>query len=112
MTVTHFQRRAQAGQMSIERVFAALRASMPPEIVCRVFVSRFVSRGILRRLYNMVEAAFHQSDINHITGDVHFLALLLDKKRTVLTILDSASLERLRGMRRGILRWLWYVLPM
>jgi len=111
MTVTHFQRRPQAGQVSVERVFAALRASMPPGIVCRVFVSRFVSRGILRRLYNMVEATFHQSDINHITGDVHFLALLLHKNRTVLTIHDSASLERLKGARRAVLRWFWYVLP-
>ncbi|HEV2804408.1 MAG TPA: glycosyltransferase family 1 protein [Chthoniobacterales bacterium] len=111
MKVTQYQRRPQKGQMSIERVFAAVREKMPVDIVCRAFVSRFVSRGILRRAYNMIEARFHQADVNHITGDVHFLALLLEKRRTVLTILDSVSLERLQGLRREILRWLWYVLP-
>jgi glycosyltransferase involved in cell wall biosynthesis len=111
MNVTHYQRRPHAAQVSVERVFAALREKMPKDIVCRPFVSRFVSKGILRRLYNMVEARFHQADVNHITGDVHFLALLLDKRRTVLTILDSVSLERLQGVRREVLRWLWYVLP-
>jgi glycosyltransferase involved in cell wall biosynthesis len=111
MIVTHFQRRPHAGQVSIERVFAAVRAKMPADINCRVFISRFMSRGIFRRIYNIVEAVFHQTDVNHITGDVHFLALLLHKKRTVLTVLDSVSLERLRGIRREILRWLWYVFP-
>lgn len=111
MTVTHFQRRPHAGQMSIERVFAAVRANMPAGIQCRVFVSRFLSRGLLGRIYNMLEAAFHQGDVNHITGDVHFLALLLHKNRTVLTIHDSASFERLKGARRALLRMFWYVLP-
>jgi glycosyltransferase involved in cell wall biosynthesis len=111
MRVTHYQRRPQKGQMSIERVFAAVREKMPADIVCRPFVSRFVSKGILRRAYNTIEARFHQADVNHITGDVHFLALLLDKKRTVLTIHDSASLQRLTGLKRAILRTFWFALP-
>lgn len=111
MTVTHFQRRPQSGQVSVERVFAAVRARMPREINIRVFVSRFASRGVWRRIYNMVEALFHQGDVNHVTGDVHFLTLLLRKPRTLLTIHDCASLERLKGMRHAILRWFWYSIP-
>jgi glycosyltransferase involved in cell wall biosynthesis len=111
MTVTHFQRRPQSGQVSVERVFAAVRAKMPDDIHCRAFVSRFVSRGVWRRVYNMVEAACHQSDANHVTGDVHFLTLLLSRRRTLLTIHDCASLERLKGVRRTILRWFWYSFP-
>jgi len=111
MTVTHFQRRPQSGQVSVERVFAAVRAKMPSDIKCRVFVSRFVSRGLRRRVYNMLEAVCQQGDVNHITGDVHFLTLLLRKSRTLLTIHDCASLERLKGVRRAILRWFWYSLP-
>jgi glycosyltransferase involved in cell wall biosynthesis len=111
MLVTHYQRRPQAGQVSVERVFAVVREKMPADIRCRVFNSRFVSRGLLRRIYNMIEAVFHQGDVNHITGDVHFLTLLLRKRKTILTIHDSASLERLSGLRRAILRWVWYVWP-
>jgi glycosyltransferase involved in cell wall biosynthesis len=49
--------------------------------------------------------------VNHITGDVHFLALLLRTRKTLLTILDCVSLERLRGVRRAILKLFWYTLP-
>lgn len=111
MIVTYFQRRPQAGQISIERVFDAVRAKMPRGVEGRVFVSRFVSRGVFRRIYNMLEAVFHQGDVNHITGDIHFVALLLRKRKTILTIHDTASLERLKGARRALLRWFWFVLP-
>lgn len=111
MIVTHFQRRPHAGQVSIERVFDAVRAKMPDDIKCRVFVSRFVSRGLWGRIYNMLEAVFQQGDVNHVTGDVHFLTLLLRKRRTLLTIHDCVSLERSKGLRHTILRWFWYSLP-
>src|ERR1700682_629932 len=111
MTVTHFQRRPQRAPGSVERGFAAGRPRMPPNIICLMFVSRFPSHGLWRRVYNMVEAVFHQAQVNHITGDVHFLSLLLRKRTTLLKILDCVALERLKGIRRAILRLLWYTLP-
>ena len=59
----------------------------------------------------MVEAAFRQGDINHITGDVQFLSLLLHKRRTLLTILDLVSVHRLNGWRKACLLFFWYWLP-
>jgi glycosyltransferase involved in cell wall biosynthesis len=111
MTVVHFQRRPQSGQFSIERVFAALRKEMPPDIICRLCVSHFESRSIWRRFYNILEAWLRQGDVNHVTGDVHFLTYLLNRKKTLLTILDCVSLERLKGWRQKVFRILWYVLP-
>jgi glycosyltransferase involved in cell wall biosynthesis len=49
--------------------------------------------------------------VNHITGDVHYLALSLSKRKTVLTIHDLASLHRLHGLLRFAFRLLWYDLP-
>jgi len=49
--------------------------------------------------------------VNHITGDVHYLALGLDGPRTLLTIHDCVSLERLSGLKRALLRWFWYEAP-
>ncbi len=60
----------------------------------------------------MLDAAKHQSQINHITGDVHYLALALDGRRTLLTIHDCAALERLHGWRRAVLKFFWFTLPM
>ena len=72
---------------------------------------RYPSRGIWARLVNILEAPSHQGDVNHITGDVHFLSYLLNKKRTLLTIHDCVNLERLSGLRRKLFFLLWYWLP-
>ena len=63
------------------------------------------------RLASMVWAAFHQGDVNHITGDVNFLGLLMRKPRTMLTILDSASMARLTGWRHRLYGLVWLRLP-
>lgn len=92
-------------------MFRDVRAAMPEGIECREAVARFESRGILPRLYNMVEAMFRQGDVNHVTGDVNYLAVLLHKPKTLLTILDCVTLRRLRGLRYWIVWLLWYWLP-
>jgi glycosyltransferase involved in cell wall biosynthesis len=69
------------------------------------------SKGIWRRLFDIVWARRNRSDINHITGDVHFLVLGLPPDRNVLTIHDCYKLDHLRGLRRWILRVLWFNLP-
>ena len=111
MIVVYFQRRPLPGYFSLERLFADVRAGMPPKINCRVWVARFFSLGLWRRMWNVFEAPLHQGDVNHITGDIHYLDFLLRKQRTLLTIPDCASLERLHGWRRAVLRVFWYTLP-
>ena len=112
MHITFYQRKPQEANYSIERLFDDVRKSFPSEVQCKVAISRFPSRGFFRRLYNIVEAVFRQGDVNHITGDVHFLTYLLRKKKTILTIHDLVSVERLKGFRRALFLFLWYRLPM
>jgi len=109
--VTFYERRSQGGNFSIERTFADVRRALPAGIEANVAVSRYPSRGVLRRIYNVVEAVFRLGDVNHITGDVHILTYLLRKKRTLLTIHDLVSVHRLKGWRRSTLLFLWYWLP-
>lgn len=111
MRVTFYQRFPQGTSYSIERLFLDVRRALPASIDDRVAVSRFPSRGIWRRGYNILEAAFRQGHVNHITGDIHFLTYLLHKKRTVLTIHDCVTLERLHGIRKKVFFFLWYWLP-
>jgi glycosyltransferase involved in cell wall biosynthesis len=59
----------------------------------------------------MIWAAFHQGEINHVTGDVNYLGLLMRRPRTILTIHDSASMERLDGWRRRLYSLIWLRLP-
>jgi glycosyltransferase involved in cell wall biosynthesis len=109
--VTYFHRRPDDGHVSIERVFSEVRDYLPQCVRPRVAVSTFRSRGFWPRVYNMLEAAFRQGDVNHITGDIHYLAPLLRKNKTLLTIHDCVSLERLSGFRRWLFFLFWYWLP-
>jgi glycosyltransferase involved in cell wall biosynthesis len=105
----HFMRKR--GGQSVERLFEDVRAYLPDDIRVHVCESRFRSRGLFRRMYDILRAWRHQGEVNHVTGDVHFLTCLLDRRRTILTILDCDSLERLRGFKRRLLWLLWYWLP-
>jgi glycosyltransferase involved in cell wall biosynthesis len=107
--VTHFMRKT--GGHSIERLFEDVRNHLPRDIEVRVCESRFCSRGLFGRVYDILRARRHQGDVNHVTGDVHFLTYFLDRRRTILTILDCVNLERLQGFKRWLLWAFWYWLP-
>jgi glycosyltransferase involved in cell wall biosynthesis len=111
MRVTYLKRRSYGRTGSIERAFRAIIAAMPPECEVRAVVCPFSSRGLFQCLANMLYAAMHRSDIYHITGDVHYLALLLSGSRTVLTIHDIQTLHRLTGLKRQFFRLFWVILP-
>ena len=109
--VKHYQRKSGSGFYSIERVFEDIRDELSAYIQVSVAVSRFTSRGLFRRIYNSVEAFFRQAQVNHIVGDVHFLACLLSRKKTVVTIHDCVMMTRLPTFRRWIYWFFWLWLP-
>jgi glycosyltransferase involved in cell wall biosynthesis len=111
MRVTFYHRKVLPGHFSVEGYFRDVRNHLPADVEWTTATSRFMSTGVLRRVYNIVEARSRQGDINHITGDVHFLSYLLEKRRTILTILDCGILHRKSGVQRELLRWLWYAIP-
>lgn len=111
-TVVQFERRAGTGHHSLEGLFATVRGALPRHFHVRRSVCRYPSRGVARRLYNMAEARFRRGDVNHVTGDVTFLALSLPARSTILTIPDCEPLTRTTGAKRALLRAFWYVLPM
>jgi glycosyltransferase involved in cell wall biosynthesis len=101
-----------AGQHSIEGLFSTLRRTMA-ELGCEVIpaIAPYESKGFWRRLANIWWAHRNQGDINHVTGDVHFLVLGLPRQRSILTIHDCYRLDQLRGLRRWLLRTFWFDLP-
>lgn len=109
--IRYFRRKQSGTEFSLERVFDTIRRALPGDLIAEEWGCRFMSRGLLRRLLNLLEAPFHQSDINHITGDVHYIALLLARRRTVLTIHDCVSLHFTGRLSSLLILWLWYRLP-
>ena len=94
-------------------MFRVVRDHLPPDrVVSVVRTCPFDSRGVVRRFLNIVAAGQEQdADVNHITGDVQYLAFLLDSDRTILTIPDGTVLRRLEGFRRRLVEEFWFRKP-
>jgi len=112
MRVLHHQRRRLDSHFSLERLFETVRAHLPPEIEAQPCCCPFPSRGLLPRVGNVLHAAAQKADVHHVVGDVHYLVFGLPSRRAVLTIHDTAALDRLRGLRRTVLRYFWFLGPM
>jgi len=102
--------RALGTGYSIERVFESIQKAMSNQIETRVVRVKFYGTNPFKVIWNAVTSAFFQGDINHITGDVHYLTLFMHKKRTILTIHDCGALISMRGWKRILLSFLWYFL--
>lgn len=110
INVTLFSRRSDSG-WSLERVFDDVVKHLPPDIAVSFSYNRFKSQGILKRLYDMLRVPWYQREVNHITGDVHYLTYLLRRKKTILTILDCVFMDHSTGLKRSLLWFFWIWLP-
>lgn len=109
--ITQFMRRPRANAFSMERLFEDVRAHLPPDCAVKVHTCRNFSTGLWGRLQDIWLARQNQGEVNHVTGDVHYLTFLLEKRRTILTIHDFVLLGRLKGLTRLLVWFLWYWLP-
>lgn len=112
MKVTYFHRRPVPDlHFSVEIIFKDVRGHLPKDVECEVVTSRFYSKGLLPRVYNCVEAWYRRGAINHVTGDVHFLGILLPRRNTVQTMLDCVFMKDAKGLRRFVFSWFWMRIP-
>src|ERR1700726_2200488 len=107
--VTYIFRKSIPTFFSIEKLFDALYAQLENS---GTRLSRlelpYVSTGIGSVLRNMWFVARHRkSRIVHITGDVHYAALLCPFYRTIITIHDCVVLQRGTGLKRLVMWMLW-----
>jgi len=103
--------RKKSSPGSLEILFSTVRKFIPNYIDVKVFVPRYESRGIFKRLAIIIESFFNQGDVNHIVGDIHFSNFLLKKGKTILTVLDGVSVINSRGIKRILIKFFWYTLP-
>jgi glycosyltransferase involved in cell wall biosynthesis len=99
------------GNFSIETYFQQIREHLPAPYEPIYVEMPFESNGLWRRLANAIYCAFKQGDINHITGDVNYVASLLKKRKTILTLHDLGRLHETSGIKRRILKLFWYTIP-
>ena len=111
MKVVQIMRKPNGIVFSIEQLFEDIRKGLPDDIDVEAYVDPYSSQGLWRRLAGMIRVIWHQGDVNHITGDIHFLSIFLRRSKTILTIHDCVTLERLSGVRYQVFRFFWYWLP-
>jgi glycosyltransferase involved in cell wall biosynthesis len=112
MKVVFFHRKPRPNvNFSVESLFEQIRKALPKEVQWEVKVLKYFSDGFFKRLYISFEAAFSQKGINHVTGDVNFIAIFLKKKRTVLTMLDVGLMKNPNPVARKVLQLFWIILP-
>lgn len=108
-----FLRPQRSGAYSIENLFQTLLPYIQKHVGADLYTIRHVSLGLKSRLKLLQEVKQERSPVvNHITGDVNFIALALDGKNTILTIHDLESFERKEKLQHHLIRFFWLYLPL
>lgn len=111
MYVSYFFRKRRRNAYSIEHIFEGLSAQIKKE--GRIGVRKIEVSSIRDLFTNIFQARAAQSEVNHITGDIYYVMLGLNKKNTVLTIHDCVFKTQYSkwSFKYWIINWLWYQLP-
>lgn len=111
MKISYFFRKKSPVYHSIENIFDTVIDNIKEYDVVKNEMP-FHSKGLLNRLKIALFARKNQADINHITGDIHFIAPFLRKNRTILTVHDIGSIKQKNIIKSFLLRFFWYTIPL
>lgn len=103
--------RKPSESVSIERVFRQIAKGINKARFEIIFDRMPFSNSTVSTVKNLIFYRKPPADIYHITGQIHYMALILPKKNTVLTIHDVRILYIRKGLRRFILKKLFFDLP-
>ena len=97
--------------VSIEKVFRQIAANLPRND----FESSFQQLPHGNNLQSVIKNLFffrpREADVYHITGQVHYMALVLRPGKTILTVHDLRFLHERRGIKRFFLKKLFLDWP-
>lgn len=110
--VNYIIRKPQQGYYSVERVFHEVKKVLVHHLAFTDVYLPYFSRGIGDRIKNIFFCRrLKRTAINHITGDVNYLASFMSSKTTVLTILDCVYQFNTTGLKKWFIWMFWYYLP-
>lgn len=112
MKIHYFFRNERTGY-SIQTVFQTIVHQMEKQAVAKETYLPSPFANIMAIIKNGIYAMDLQKDgeINHVTGDVHYLLLFLRKKKTIVTVHDIMYYHYLHGIKK-ILWKLLYIYPL
>lgn len=100
------------GQFSIENIFAAVADRLRSEgREITYYISPKKSKGVWPRLYNAWHMRRHSRSLDHIVGDVTYLAVAQGRNPLIVTFHDLNLFERKSGIGRWVIGTFWYRIP-
>ena len=110
--IVYFNRKPrELGNFSIETYFQLIQKELPQEFEVINKFMPYESCGLFKRLANTLFCMVNQGDVNHITGDIHYVVAFLKKRKTILTIHDCGMLHQTSGIKHKILKFFWFTMP-
>jgi len=97
---------------SIENVFRTIRSNIDStRFHQKEWKAPNTKLSISTFIANIFDAFKHRGKINHITGSIHYLAIFLPRKSTILTIHDCSHAENRKGLYQFLFSLIWIKLP-
>lgn len=103
--------RSKGIDYSIERIFDSVLPELTSDFSIK---SIFVPHYLVRFSYvlkNLIYCRKHKSEINHVTGVIHYCTLALPYSKTIITIHDLISIEKGEGLKRVFFWFFFFYLP-
>jgi glycosyltransferase involved in cell wall biosynthesis len=105
------RKKRKIGNNSIENYFNTVVSNVNSEFDSKLIAMPFFSNGLINMVLNSIFCYFNQGDVNHVTGDIHYVTIFLKKSKTILTIHDCGRILDLSGIKLSIYKLLWFDLP-
>lgn len=108
MKIVLIYRKPHPEMYSIEELFHTIAAEMGKHAE----VIQYITNGRNHILRDIINLRRLRADIYHITGDINYMASLLPRKKTVLTMHDMVHyLYTLKGIKHLVYKWFWLQIP-
>lgn len=109
LKVRYYFREYRKGGFSIEGIFHLMKQCLTG----KVQVGEYHLDPAISKVKNIKEAAKDSGGINHITGDVYYLAIGFTGKKNILTIHDLGHYENLKPhrLKHIVYHYIWFHLP-
>jgi glycosyltransferase involved in cell wall biosynthesis len=104
--------RAPGPFFSLEETFDTMSSELPKgEFAVTRLTAPYGCASATALTNNLLWARRMRIGVNHIAGDIHYTALALPGKMTVLTIPDLRMLDGKVTFKKRVQKLLWYTLP-
>lgn len=112
MNITYFFRAQSSYKNSIENLFNTIIQLLPSNFTAKLLYVKYSQISLISLLKNIIFVYKHKGQLNHITGDIHYISLFLSPENTILTIHDIETLNKGSVLRRQIISLFWFFLPL